>query len=73
MDRLPGPHHAVFAQIDEVRAFNRKKIEEHIQTLDPNSPRDYIDCFLIRMNQVKIVDDKPKILYQLLKDLSEYI
>ncbi|KAK7883052.1 hypothetical protein WMY93_029226 [Mugilogobius chulae] len=53
MDRLPGPHHTMFANIDEVRAFNKKKIEEHMKTLDPNSPRDYIDCFLIRMNQEK--------------------
>ncbi|KAJ0063790.1 hypothetical protein NL108_006742 [Boleophthalmus pectinirostris] len=51
MDRLPGPHHTKFAEINEVREFNRKKIEEHMKTLDPSSPRDFIDCFLIRMNQ----------------------
>ncbi|XP_072308907.1 cytochrome P450 2Y3 [Eucyclogobius newberryi] len=56
MDRLPGPHHAVFASTEEVRAFIKKKIEEHIKTLDLNSPRDFIDCFLIRMDQEK---DKP--------------
>uniref|UniRef100_A0A3B4AQ67 Uncharacterized protein n=1 Tax=Periophthalmus magnuspinnatus TaxID=409849 RepID=A0A3B4AQ67_9GOBI len=29
------------------------KIEEHMKTLDPSSPRDFIDCFLIRMHQEK--------------------
>ncbi|CAL1571053.1 unnamed protein product [Knipowitschia caucasica] len=53
MERLPGPHHTLFAKVNEVRAFNKKKIEEHMATLDPNSPRDYIDCFLLKMDQEK--------------------
>ncbi|XP_023145810.2 cytochrome P450 2F3-like [Amphiprion ocellaris] len=53
IERLPGHHHTVFAQMDEVREFIKKKIQEHKETLEPNSPRDYIDCFLIRMNQEK--------------------
>ncbi|KAJ0070559.1 hypothetical protein NL108_015882 [Boleophthalmus pectinirostris] len=51
MDHLPGPHHTMFTEMNEVREFHRKKIEEHMKTLDPSSPRDFIDCFLIRMNQ----------------------
>nr|QQL94708.1 cytochrome P450 2g1 [Lateolabrax maculatus] len=53
MEHLPGRHHKVFTQIKEVRAFVERKIQEHKETLDPSSPRDYIDCFLIRSNQEK--------------------
>uniref|UniRef100_A0AAV2J0T5 Cytochrome P450 n=1 Tax=Knipowitschia caucasica TaxID=637954 RepID=A0AAV2J0T5_KNICA len=51
LDRLPGYHKTVFQEIDDVREFCRVKIEEHRKTLDPASPRDFIDCFLMRMNQ----------------------
>ncbi|XP_070685957.1 cytochrome P450 2G1-like [Pempheris klunzingeri] len=53
MERLPGHHHTVVAMIEEVKEFIRTKVQEHKETLDPNSPRDYIDCFLTRMNQEK--------------------
>lgn len=53
MERLPGYHHTAFANIEELRGFINVKIEEHKNTLDSSSPRDYIDCFLIRMNQEK--------------------
>ncbi|XP_042564734.1 uncharacterized protein LOC105889549 [Clupea harengus] len=53
MDHLPGPHHTVFSQMEELKAFMREKIHQHKQTLDPDNPRDYIDCFLIRLNQEK--------------------
>lgn len=52
MERLPGYQHHVFAQIEKIRAFIEMKIQQHKETLDPSSPRDYIDCFLIRINQV---------------------
>uniref|UniRef100_A0A3P8QI72 Cytochrome P450, family 2, subfamily Y, polypeptide 3 n=1 Tax=Astatotilapia calliptera TaxID=8154 RepID=A0A3P8QI72_ASTCA len=53
MDHLPGPHQKVFAEYEEVRKFIKMKIQEHKDTLDPSSPRDYIDSFLIQMNQEK--------------------
>uniref|UniRef100_A0A669F936 Cytochrome P450, family 2, subfamily Y, polypeptide 3 n=1 Tax=Oreochromis niloticus TaxID=8128 RepID=A0A669F936_ORENI len=40
-------------QIKEARDFIERKIQEHKETLDPSSPRGYIDCFLIRINQEK--------------------
>lgn len=52
MDHIPGPHHKIFKDIQEVKDFIKTKIQEHKDTLDPSSPRDYIDCFLIRMEQV---------------------
>uniref|UniRef100_A0A3Q2GG78 Cytochrome P450 2G1-like n=1 Tax=Cyprinodon variegatus TaxID=28743 RepID=A0A3Q2GG78_CYPVA len=53
MERLPGPHQSVFAGIDQIRDFIKIKIQEHKETLDPSSPRDFIDCFLIRAHQEK--------------------
>lgn len=52
MERLPGRHHKVFARIEELKKFIVKKIQEHQDTLDSSSPRDYIDCFLTRLSQV---------------------
>ncbi|KAM6987522.1 LOW QUALITY PROTEIN: cytochrome P450 2Y3 [Tautogolabrus adspersus] len=53
MERLPGRQHKVFARIEELRDFTMKKIQEHQETLEPSSPRDYIDCFLTRLSQEK--------------------
>nr|QQL94707.1 cytochrome P450 2f3 [Lateolabrax maculatus] len=53
MEWLPGPQHKTFARIEELREFIMKKIREHQDTLDPSSPRDYIDCFLTRLTQEK--------------------
>lgn len=53
MERLPGRHQKVFARIEKLKEFIIKKIQEHQDTLEPGSPRDYIDCFLTRLNQEK--------------------
>uniref|UniRef100_A0A669ETQ9 Cytochrome P450, family 2, subfamily Y, polypeptide 3 n=1 Tax=Oreochromis niloticus TaxID=8128 RepID=A0A669ETQ9_ORENI len=53
MEHLPGYHQTIFGYIKEARDFIERKIQEHKETLDPSSPRDYIDCFLIRINQEK--------------------
>lgn len=53
MEHLPGRHHKVFSNVDELRDFIMKQINEHKETLNPGSPRDYIDCFLTRINQDK--------------------
>ncbi|XP_074535191.1 cytochrome P450 2G1-like [Halichoeres trimaculatus] len=53
IEHLPGHQHKVFAHVKELRRFVKKKIQEHKDTLDPSSPRDFIDCFLLRMNQEK--------------------
>lgn len=48
---FPGPHHKLAenyqAQLDYAEAI----VREHEATLDPSSPRDYIDAFLIKMQQ----------------------
>uniref|UniRef100_H2L6R8 Cytochrome P450, family 2, subfamily Y, polypeptide 3 n=1 Tax=Oryzias latipes TaxID=8090 RepID=H2L6R8_ORYLA len=53
MERLPGHQHTIFGYIEDIRNFAKKKIQEHKDTLDPSSPRDFIDCFLLRMDQEK--------------------
>ncbi|KAM3874748.1 cytochrome P450 2Y3 [Diretmus argenteus] len=53
MHWLPGHQHTVFASVGELREFVGKKIVEHRETIDPSSPRDYIDCFLTRLSQEK--------------------
>uniref|UniRef100_A0A4W5Q6L4 Uncharacterized protein n=1 Tax=Hucho hucho TaxID=62062 RepID=A0A4W5Q6L4_9TELE len=55
MERLPGRQQVVFGQVDELRGFVMKKIHEHQETIDPGNPRDFIDCFLTRLNQEKDV------------------
>lgn len=52
MDWLPGRQHQTFARIEELRKFIMEKIQEHQDTLDPSIPRDFIDCFLMRLSQV---------------------
>uniref|UniRef100_A0A8C5RA81 unspecific monooxygenase n=1 Tax=Leptobrachium leishanense TaxID=445787 RepID=A0A8C5RA81_9ANUR len=49
---LPGPHKAFFKAIDGIQEFIAEKVKLHQESLDPNSPRDFIDCFLVKMEQV---------------------
>ncbi|KAK1899363.1 Cytochrome P450 2F3 [Dissostichus eleginoides] len=53
MDRLPGPQHDVLANIDKLKEFIMKKIQEHQDMLDPSSHRDFIECFLTRLSEEK--------------------
>ncbi|KAJ8280300.1 hypothetical protein GJAV_G00052940 [Gymnothorax javanicus] len=53
MDRLPGKQHSIFAGIDTLRDFIKEQIQNHKETLNPDCPRDYIDCYLIKQNEEK--------------------
>ncbi|XP_037660976.1 cytochrome P450 2C18-like [Choloepus didactylus] len=53
IDYLPGSHNKILKNIEFVKKFTLKKIKEHQESLDINNPRDYIDCFLIKMEQEK--------------------
>ncbi|XP_042305981.1 cytochrome P450 2C20-like isoform X3 [Sceloporus undulatus] len=53
MDYLPGPHQKVFADCKKLQAYIREEVKSHSQTLDPENPRDYIDCFLIKLEKEK--------------------
>lgn len=48
---LPGPHRKIFTFLEPLENELMKSIEFHQETLDPACPRDYIDCFLIRIKQ----------------------
>lgn len=52
MNHLPGPQHQAFKELLGLEDFVTKKVEENQRTLDPNSPRHFIDSFLIRMREV---------------------
>uniref|UniRef100_A0A3B3YAZ2 Uncharacterized protein n=2 Tax=Poecilia mexicana TaxID=48701 RepID=A0A3B3YAZ2_9TELE len=51
MKWLPGPHQRIFTIMRELQNFTKIKIKEHRENLDPSSPRDYIDSFLIEMGE----------------------
>ncbi|XP_061593789.1 cytochrome P450 2J4-like [Cololabis saira] len=51
MKWLPGSHQKIFALFKTIRDFVEIKIKEHKETIDPSSPRDYIDSFLIEMEK----------------------
>ncbi|KAF7692687.1 hypothetical protein HF521_010297 [Silurus meridionalis] len=53
VDALPGKHHAIFKELEEIKAFSKSKIQEHMENFDPDNPRDFIDCFLVRLSQEK--------------------
>ncbi|XP_053119195.1 cytochrome P450 2C19-like isoform X1 [Hemicordylus capensis] len=53
MDYLPGPHQTCFKELIRIQDLIAQKVKDHEETLDANDPRDYIDCFLIKMEQEK--------------------
>uniref|UniRef100_G3U070 Cytochrome P450 n=1 Tax=Loxodonta africana TaxID=9785 RepID=G3U070_LOXAF len=53
MKHLPGPQQQAFKELHGLEDFITKKVEQNQRTLDPNSPRDFIDSFLIRMQKEK--------------------
>ncbi|KAM4897110.1 CP2CN protein, partial [Sylvia borin] len=53
---LPGPQHKIFAEFDALKAFVAEEVKLHQASLDPNSPQDFIDCFLNKIQEEK---DRP--------------
>ncbi|ETE60721.1 Cytochrome protein, partial [Ophiophagus hannah] len=48
---FPGPHKKVFSDCNKVCDFIRNKVDAHKKTLDPDNPRDFIDCFLLKLEK----------------------
>ncbi|KAM4695581.1 cytochrome P450 2C19-like [Rhinophrynus dorsalis] len=62
MSKLLGPHNEFFDSVEGLESFVIERIKMHQKTLDPSSPRDFIDCFLMRMEQEK---DEPQSEFQI--------
>ncbi|XP_073404900.1 cytochrome P450 2G1-like isoform X3 [Dendrobates tinctorius] len=57
MPHIPGPHQKIFSCIDSLKQFISEMIKRHRASLDENCPRDFIDCFLIKMEEEKKSQD----------------
>ncbi|XP_069602826.1 cytochrome P450 2F3-like isoform X1 [Ranitomeya imitator] len=57
MDYLPGPHKKIWRNFQDIYDISADLIENHEKTLDPKNPRDYIDCFLIKIKQEADIPD----------------
>ncbi|NP_001087448.1 cytochrome P450 family 2 subfamily A member 6 gene 10 L homeolog [Xenopus laevis] len=53
MNHIPGPHQNIVTLLEELNEFIAERIKLNQDTLDPSSPRDYIDCFLLKMQEEK--------------------
>nr|XP_004670387.1 cytochrome P450 2F2 [Jaculus jaculus] len=53
LDWLPGPHRRLFRNFRGMKALIARSVREHQASIDPSSPRDFIDCFLTKMAQEK--------------------
>lgn len=49
---FPGSHRQIYKNLQEINVFIGRSVEQHRETLDPNAPRDFIDCYLLRMEKV---------------------
>ncbi|XP_006831234.1 PREDICTED: cytochrome P450 2C21-like isoform X1 [Chrysochloris asiatica] len=50
---LPGCHNKLFKNVMDQKKFILERIKEHQKSLDLSNPRDFIDYFLIKMEQEK--------------------
>ncbi|NXN18576.1 CP2G1 protein, partial [Indicator maculatus] len=50
---FPGPHLRIPKLLSRMRTFIASRVQSNAQTLDPDHPRDFIDCFLIQMQKVR--------------------
>ncbi|ELR59008.1 Cytochrome P450 2C23, partial [Bos mutus] len=60
---LPGEHRAFSKRLKDVHYFVLEKVKEHQKSLNHNNPRDYIDCFLSRMEQVLYMTSFPNTIF----------
>ncbi|XP_068558570.1 cytochrome P450 2J5-like [Cebidichthys violaceus] len=49
MKHLPGPHNTIFSHYNAIVDFMNKEVKSHKKDLDHSNPRDYIDAFIIEM------------------------
>lgn len=52
MKHLPGPHNKIFNNYEMIQDFIGQEVKRHKKDLDHSNPRDYIDTFLIELENV---------------------
>ncbi|KAB0338084.1 hypothetical protein FD754_024815, partial [Muntiacus muntjak] len=50
---VSGLHRQIYKNLQEINVFTGRSVEKHRETLNPNAPRDFIDCYLLRMEKDK--------------------
>ncbi|XP_053577671.1 cytochrome P450 2G1-like isoform X1 [Bombina bombina] len=53
MKYIPGPHKKIYDVSEELIGYIQDRVSLNQKSLDPDNPRDFIDCFLIKMEQEK--------------------
>uniref|UniRef100_A0A2K6UHS7 Cytochrome P450 family 2 subfamily F member 1 n=1 Tax=Saimiri boliviensis boliviensis TaxID=39432 RepID=A0A2K6UHS7_SAIBB len=53
LDWVPGPHGRIFQNFKCLRDLIAHSVHDHQASLDPRSPRDFIDCFLTKTAEEK--------------------
>ncbi|XP_075463034.1 cytochrome P450 2A4-like isoform X3 [Ascaphus truei] len=48
---IPGPHHREMKHLSDLKDFVQEKVRVSQETLNPCSPENYIECFLIKMQK----------------------
>ncbi|KAM9323977.1 cytochrome P450 2C16-like [Gastrophryne carolinensis] len=51
MDYLPGPHKKMLRLLMPLKNIFIESVKTHLEALDPACPRDFMDCYLIKMKQ----------------------
>uniref|UniRef100_A0A8C3P5I7 unspecific monooxygenase n=1 Tax=Chrysemys picta bellii TaxID=8478 RepID=A0A8C3P5I7_CHRPI len=51
MAYIPGPHQRIFENAQEFRRFVLERVKMHKESLDPNYPQDFINAFLVKLEQ----------------------
>jgi hypothetical protein len=54
MQYFPGRHNYLYNLIEDLKDFIASRVKINEASFDPSNPRDFIDCFLIKMHQVPL-------------------
>ncbi|XP_050658758.1 cytochrome P450 2C9 isoform X1 [Macaca thibetana thibetana] len=53
IDYFPGAHNKLLKNVAFLKSYILEKVKEHQESMDMNNPRDFIDCFLMKMEKEK--------------------
>ncbi|CAI5764950.1 cytochrome P450 2H2 [Podarcis lilfordi] len=53
LEYFPGSHKKIFKNTEELKRFISRRVKRHQETTKPSQPQDFIDAFLIKMEQEK--------------------